>query len=84
VVYEEGASTVKWIAPDPCLVLSESDSKLYSNFELCEEKILDTSRNIGLQSQAIYDDKNNSKKSLHILKDTASGVHVGGIEQATL
>ena len=23
---------------DPCLVLSESDSKLYSNFEYCEER----------------------------------------------
>ena len=50
MVYEAGASTVKWIAPDPCPMLSESDSKLYSNFELCEEKILDTSKNIDLQS----------------------------------
>jgi hypothetical protein len=23
---------------DPCLVLSESDSKLYTNFEFCEQK----------------------------------------------
>ena len=36
-----GASTVKWTCPDPCLVLSESDSKLYTNFEFCEEKIVD-------------------------------------------
>ena len=27
----EGASMVKWIA-NPCLMLSESDSKLYTNF----------------------------------------------------
>ena len=34
-----------------------------------------------LQSQAVFDDKNNSKKSLHILEDGASGVQVGNIEQ---
>ena len=33
-----GASTVKWTTPNPCLVSSESDSKLYTNFEFCEEK----------------------------------------------
>ena len=25
-------SFVKWTTPDPCIVLSESDSKLYTNF----------------------------------------------------
>ena len=34
------------------------------------------------QSQAIYDDKNNSKKSLYMLENDASGVQVGDIEQA--
>ena len=29
---------VKWTAPDPCLVLSESGSILCTNFEFCEEK----------------------------------------------
>ena len=33
-----GASTVKWTNLDPCLVFNESDSKLYINFEFCEEK----------------------------------------------
>jgi hypothetical protein len=33
-----GASTVKWTTPDPCLMFSESDSKLNTNFEFCEEK----------------------------------------------
>ena len=33
-----GASTVKWTTLDPCLVFSESDSKLYTSFEFCEEK----------------------------------------------
>ena len=34
-----GASMVKWIALDPCLVSSKSDSKLYTNFEFREEHI---------------------------------------------
>ena len=32
-----GASTLKWTYPDPCLVLSESDLKLYTNLEFSEE-----------------------------------------------
>ena len=32
------ASKVKWTSPNPYLVWSESDSKLYNNFEFCEEK----------------------------------------------
>ena len=78
-----GANTVKWTTPDPLLVLSESDSKLYTNSELCEENIIDIEKkHIDLQSQAIDDDKNNSKKSLHILEDGASSVQVGDSEQA--
>lgn len=34
-----GASIVKWTTLDPCLGSSQSDSKLYSNLELCEEKV---------------------------------------------
>ena len=36
---------------------------------------------LDMQSQAIYDDQNKSKKSLHILEDIVSGVQVGDIEQ---
>ena len=36
--WQLGASTIKWTTLDPCLVFSESDSKLYTNFEFCEEK----------------------------------------------
>jgi hypothetical protein len=32
------ASMVKLTTHDPCLVLSESDSKLCTKFEICEEK----------------------------------------------
>jgi hypothetical protein len=34
-----GASTVKWTALDPCKGLSESDPKLYTNFDLNEIEI---------------------------------------------
>ena len=33
-----GASMVKYTTPLPCIVWSESDSKLRTNFELCDEK----------------------------------------------
>ena len=33
-----GANTIKWTSLDPCLVLSESDSISFTNFEICEEK----------------------------------------------
>ena len=29
---------VQWTNLDPCLVFNESDSKLYTKFEFCEEK----------------------------------------------
>ena len=77
-----GASTVKWTTPYPYLVFNESDSKLYINFEYYEEKKSYTFlKHIDLQSQANHDDKNNSKKSSHILDDSPSGVQVGDFEQ---
>ena len=79
----------EWRAPDSCLVLSESDSKLYTNCEFCEENNHRHSKNILIhKSQAIYDDKNNSKKSLHIFrrrcKWCASSVQVDNVEQANV
>ena len=38
VVRYKGASTVEWTTLDPCIGLSDSESKLYNNFEFCEEK----------------------------------------------
>ena len=62
-----GASTVKWTTPNPSLVLSESDSILCINFEFCEEiNHRHFKKHLDLQSQAIYDDKKNSKKNLPI------------------
>jgi hypothetical protein len=81
----QGASTVNWTTLDPCLVFNESVSKSYTNFGFCEEKKTQTfQEHIDLQSQANYDDKKYSKKSLHILEDGASGVQVGDIEQMTI
>ena len=55
-------------------MLSENDSKLYTTYESCEEKNhRKLKKHIDLQSQVIFDDKKNSKKSLHILEDSASG-----------
>ena len=72
-------------------MLSESDSKLYTNFESCEgkyiiiyklnkNKSIDISKHIDLQSQEMYDGKNIFKKSVHISQDGGSGVEVGDIE----
>ena len=59
-------------------MLNESDTKLYTNFE--EKKNHRHFKTYDLQSQQIYDDKNNSKKSPHILEDGASGVQVDDIK----
>ena len=57
------ASTVKWIAPDPCLVLRENDSTLCTNFGFCKEKnYRHLKKHIDLQSRAIYDDKQIPRK----------------------
>ena len=74
---------VQWTNLDPCLVFNESDSKLYTKFEFCEEKNHRQIKNILIYklSQANFDDKRNSKRSLHIWEDNASGVQLAGIEQ---
>ena len=58
-----GASMVKWIAHDPCLVLSDSDSKLYTNFEFCKERNRNLkNKHVELKNQAIYVDKKIPRK----------------------
>jgi len=78
----QGASTVKWIA-DPCLVLYESDLKLYFNFEFCEGKFHRHLRNMFCKAKQIMLTKQFQEKSSY-LKDNAHGVQVGDIEQATI
>ena len=71
---------VKWTTLEPCIVLRERDSKLYTNFEFVKEKNHTFLEHIDLQSQIIYVEKK-SIWILHILKDNASGVQVSDIEQ---
>jgi hypothetical protein len=53
---------VKWITPNPCLVLSESDSKLYTNLEWCEEKNHRHIKRILIYKAKQYMMKKNPKK----------------------
>ena len=78
-----GASTVKWTCPDPCLELSESDSKLYTNFNFCEEKTIDIKKILIYKAIQFMMTKKRkiSKKSSLNLENDASGVQVGDIEQ---
>jgi hypothetical protein len=73
------ASMVKWIALDPYLVLRNSDSKLYTNFEFREENIHKHLKNI-----LIYKANRFMNFVLDILEHGASGVQVGDIEQTTI
>lgn len=63
-------STRKWIALDPYIGLSKSDSKL--NYQL---KLVEIKYHIGLQGQEIYDD------NYIYIKRHASVVEIDGIEQ---
>ena len=74
---QRGASMVKWTTLNPCISSSKSNSKLYTNFEIYEEK-----NHRHLEKLLIYKakHKNNFKESLHILKDGTNGVQVGDIE----
>jgi hypothetical protein len=54
---------------------SESDSKLYINFEFCEGKKL-FFKHIHLQSQVVYVDINNFENNIHILGYGASSMQV--------
>ena len=68
---------VKYTTSLPCIGLSESDLRLYPNFEFCEGKNHKHLENtFDVQSQAIYVDNKKFKKSLHILEDGVSNVQV--------
>ena len=41
-----GANTVKWTTPDPCSGLSESDPKIFANFEFYKIEIHKHFKNI--------------------------------------
>jgi hypothetical protein len=76
-----GASTVKWTAFEPCSGLSESDPKLYTNFEFYETEIFKHFKSIWIyKAKRFMFTKNNFKQHICILEDGASGEQVGEIE----
>jgi hypothetical protein len=77
-----GVSTSKWTTPDPYLGFGENDTKLYTNFEFCEEKIIGILKTHWFTKPLKPCREKKSKTSLHILEDGTSGVQVGDIEQA--
>jgi hypothetical protein len=63
-----GASTWKWTNHDPSLGFNDSESKLYTSFEFCEEKYYKhLKKQSNLQSQANRDDKKFQDKSTYIV-----------------
>ena len=77
-----GASTVKWTALDPCSGLSESDPKLYTNFEFYEIEIHEHLENIWIYKAKRFMFTNLFfKQHVCILEDGASGEQVGDIEK---
>ena len=64
IVWHMGTSAVKHTTPLPCIGLSESDSKLYTNFKFCEGKNHENlEKHVDLQSHAIYVDNKIQEKS---------------------
>ena len=49
-----------------------------------KKEFIDIFKTYQFTDQAIFDDKNNSKRSPHILEGNASGVQVGDIHQVSV
>ena len=79
-----GASTVKWIAPDPCPILNQSGSKLYTNFKFCEENNHNLFRNILIYKAKQFMTTNQFQEKCTYFRDDASGVQVGDIEHVVV
>ena len=62
-------------------VFNESDSKLYTNFEYCEEVNHKHFTNMLIYKAKQFRMEKNPQQNLHILEDGASHVQVGDIEQ---
>ena len=76
-----GASTVKWIALDPCIGLSESDTK-FTSFEFCERKDLNLIiKHWSTKPSNVRWQKQSQKKCLQTVEDNASRSANGDIEQ---
>ena len=71
-----GASTSKYWTPSHCIVLRESDSKLYTDFEFCEGKNHKYLKNTLIYKANQFILIKKIEDSLHILENNASGVQV--------
>ena len=68
---------VKYTASLPCICLIESDSKLYTNFEIVKEKTINICNTLIYKKiQAICFENYFFKKNLHISEDGTSSVQV--------
>ena len=73
---------MKWTTLDPCLCLSESDPKLYTNFKIHEIQIHKHLENIRTyKAKQFMFTKNDFKQHISIVEDGASGEQVGDIEK---
>ena len=71
-----------WTTLDPCSCLSESDPKLYTDFQFHEIEIHKHLENIWIYKvKQFMLTKNNFKQRISILEDGASGEQVGDIEK---
>ena len=71
------ASTVKCTTPLPCISLSESDLKLYTNFEFCEGKYYKHLRNTLICKAKYFMVINFFSRKVYIyFEDNASSVQV--------
>ena len=66
------------------LVFGESDSKLYTNFELCEERNHRHFKNMMVYKTKQIMVTKKIQENLNILEDDASGVQVGDVEQVVV
>ena len=77
-----GCKHGKWTTLDPCSCLSESDPKLYKNFEFYEIEIFKHLENMWIYiAKQFMSTKNNLKQCISIVQDGASGEQVGDIEK---
>jgi hypothetical protein len=80
-----GASTGKWTALDPCSSLSESDPRLYTNFEFYETEFHKHLESIWIyKAKRFMFTKYNFKQRVCTLEEGASGEQVGDIEKLTV
>ena len=76
-----GASMIKWTTLDPCSSLSESDPKLYTNFEVYKIEIHKHLESIWIYKAKQYLFTKKIKQHICIIEDGASDKKVGDTEK---